>query len=106
MALVLLAASLMVLPLVMRLGPRPATEENSAAKETEGDRLEGRANQSEDIEQQIHALRRHAGELEAEIEHSSVRDSADVFGAIIQNVSSEVRSLEQELQSGSMGGAK
>jgi hypothetical protein len=106
MALVLLVASLMVVPLVMRLVPRPATDDTSAANQIEGDRLEERANQGEDIEQQIHTLRRHSAALEAEIEHSSVRDSADLIGAVIQNVSSEVRSLEQELQSGSMGGSK
>ncbi len=106
MALVLFVASLMVVPLVLRLVPRPVVEENSAAKETEGDRLEERANQVEDIEQQIHTLHRQSGALEAEIEHSSVRGSADLIGTIIQNVSSEVRSLEQELQSGNIGESK
>ncbi len=106
MALILIVASLMAVPLVLRLVPRPADEGTAAAKETEGDLLEERVNQSEDIEQQIHTLHRQSGALEAEIEHSSVRDSADPIGTIIQNVSSEVRSLEQELQSGSMGGSK
>ena len=106
MALILLVVSLMAASLVLRLIPHPAADETSAANEIEAIGQEEQGNRGEDIEQQIHALRRHSGALEAEIEHSSVRDSADLIGAVIQNVSSEVRSLEQELQSSSMGGSK
>jgi serine/threonine protein kinase len=103
MALVLLLSSLTAVPLVWRLLHPPPVEEISAAKETEGVRQEVRR---EDIEQRIHTLRVQTEALESAIEHSSARDSRDPVGEAIQNVLKAARSLEQELQSGTMGGSK